>query len=91
MSTVTVLGWGSDFRADFLRAPYRRYRELREQGPLFRTSAGMWLATGSAPCAALLRDPRFGHGEGPPGARTGRALSSPRHGPARPHPSARPW
>ncbi|WP_371782178.1 cytochrome P450 [Streptosporangium subroseum] len=73
MSTVTVLDLlGFDpFAPDFLRAPYRRYRELREQGPLFRTPAGMWLATGYAPCAALLRDPRFGHGEGPPGRNRG--------------------
>jgi cytochrome P450 len=69
VSMVTVLDLlGFDpFAPDFLRAPYQRYRELRKQGPLFRTSAGMWLATGYAPCAALLRDPRFGHGEGPPG------------------------
>ncbi|MFC7646856.1 cytochrome P450 [Streptosporangium lutulentum] len=66
MTTLDLLGF-DPFAPDFLRAPYRRYRELREQGPLFRTPAGMWLATGYAPCAALLRDPRFGHGEGPPG------------------------
>ncbi|MEU4830276.1 cytochrome P450 [Streptosporangium sp. NPDC023615] len=68
MSTAVSDLLGFDpFAPGFTRAPYEHYRRLRKHGPLTRTASGMWLATGYAACATLLRDPRFGHGAGPHG------------------------
>ena len=44
--------------------PYPVYHALRERAPVFRTPRGHWLLTRHADCAAVLRDPRFGHGTG---------------------------
>jgi len=49
-----------EFRAD----PYAHYRELRSGGPLQRTPGGLWISPSYAMCARILRDPRFGHGNG---------------------------
>ncbi|NUR83402.1 MAG: cytochrome P450, partial [Nonomuraea sp.] len=67
-NAVDVLGFDpSD--PEFLRAPYDRYREMRAQGPLFRTRGGLLVATTYELCSAVLRDPRFGHGPGGSGQR----------------------
>ncbi|MBO3751864.1 cytochrome P450 [Streptosporangiaceae bacterium NEAU-GS5] len=58
-----ILGF-DPFDPGFIRDPYAHYRELPR--PLFRTEAGMWVATAHETCAALLRDNRFGHSEPPP-------------------------
>lgn len=41
--------------------PYPRYARLREIGPMVRAADGVVVLTGHAECAAMLRDPRFGH------------------------------
>ncbi|WP_246074984.1 cytochrome P450 [Nonomuraea terrae] len=38
---------------------------MSEHGPLFRTRAGLLIATTHELCTVLLRDPRFGRGSGP--------------------------
>ncbi|MEV4301972.1 cytochrome P450 [Nonomuraea sp. NPDC049624] len=49
-----------------MRDPYVRYRELRAAGPIFRTRGGLLVVTTYELCAAVLRDPGFGHGTSPP-------------------------
>jgi cytochrome P450 len=61
-----ILGF-DPFDPGFIRDPYAHYRELPR--PIFRTEAGMWVATAYETCSAMLRDPRFGHGERPEGSR----------------------
>ncbi|UBU13251.1 cytochrome P450 [Nonomuraea gerenzanensis] len=61
MSPADVLGFDPFDRA-FLRDPYSRYRELSTRGALFRTRAGLLVATTHELCSTLLRDPRFGRG-----------------------------
>jgi cytochrome P450 len=48
------------FRAD----PYPVYRKLLAAGPVTRTPLGLWAVMGHRECSAVLRDPRFGHGDG---------------------------
>ncbi|MGW4405353.1 cytochrome P450 [Nonomuraea sp. NPDC004702] len=48
-----------------MRDPYVRYRELRAAGPIFRTRGGLLVVTTYEWCAAVLRDPGFGHGTSP--------------------------
>jgi cytochrome P450 len=48
------------FHAD----PYAVYRTIREQGPVIRTPAGLVAVSGHAECASVLRDARFGWGDG---------------------------
>ncbi|MBP2328618.1 cytochrome P450 [Kibdelosporangium banguiense] len=70
-------------------APYPHHRRLRESGPIHHDPMGAFLLTRHADCAALLRDPRFGHGklvtarpDGSPQAQVGRPflfLNPPRH------------
>ncbi|MGP3966649.1 cytochrome P450 [Streptomyces sp. 6N223] len=48
------------FHAD----PYAVYHKIREQGPVVRTPAGLVVLTGHAECSAVLRDARFGWGDG---------------------------
>ncbi|WP_262380035.1 cytochrome P450 [Nonomuraea sp. PA05] len=62
---VDILGF-DPFDREFLRDPYARYRELSARGPLFRTRAGLLVATTHELCSTLLRDPRFGRGSGRP-------------------------
>lgn len=66
MTAADVLGF-DPFDPDFLREPYPRYRELRRNGPLFRTKGGLLVATSHEHVSTLLRDPRFGHGSDPLG------------------------
>ncbi|WP_336207482.1 cytochrome P450 [Nonomuraea sp. LPB2021202275-12-8] len=49
----------------FVREPYRRYAEIRQGDALLRTRAGLLVATTHELCSAVLRSPRFGHGDGP--------------------------
>lgn len=67
MNPADVLGF-DPFDREFLRDPYSRYRELSARGPLFRTRAGLLVATTHELCTTLLRDPRFGRGSGPAGS-----------------------
>jgi hypothetical protein len=54
---------GFDFDDPIFRAnPYPAYRFLREAAPVWRAPTGHWLLTAHADCVAVLRDPRFGHG-----------------------------
>jgi cytochrome P450 len=46
------------------RDPYARYRALREVAPVYRTGMGMVVCTRYEECNAVLRDTRFGKGEG---------------------------
>jgi unspecific monooxygenase len=48
------------FHAD----PYPVYRKIREGGPIIRTAAGVVFAIGHREVSAILRDPRFGWGDG---------------------------
>jgi cytochrome P450 len=48
----------------FAANPYPHFHRLRETGRLHRTSAGIWYATGYEEVSTVLRDPRFGHGDG---------------------------
>jgi cytochrome P450 len=52
------------FDADFRTDPYPVYRRLRESAPIVRTPAGTWAVTRHQDCSAILRDPRFGWGDG---------------------------
>src|ERR1051326_5325181 len=45
----------------FLADPYRFYRLLRERAPVWRSPTGLWVLTRYADCAAVMKDPRFGH------------------------------
>ncbi|SDK72006.1 Cytochrome P450 [Nonomuraea maritima] len=72
-SAADVLGF-DPFDPEFRRDPYVRYREMSDQGALFRTPGGLFVATTYELCAALLRDPRFGRGGGPV---NGRAAGEP--------------
>lgn len=44
------------------RDPYPRYRRLREEAPVLRTSFGPIVVSRYADCQAALRDPRLGRG-----------------------------
>ncbi|SDJ91597.1 hypothetical protein [Nonomuraea jiangxiensis] len=59
MSPADVLSF-DPFDPDFLRDPYARYRELSERGAIFRTRAGLLVATTRELGTTLLHDPRFG-------------------------------
>lgn len=65
MSATDLLGFDpSD--PQFVRDPYVRYRELRAAGAIFRTRGGLLVTTTYELCAAVLRDPMFGHGTSAP-------------------------
>ncbi|WP_327088815.1 cytochrome P450 [Nonomuraea sp. NBC_01738] len=64
MTPADVLGF-DPFDEGFLREPYAKYRQLREQGELFRTPAGLNVITTHALVSEMLRDARFGHGRDP--------------------------
>lgn len=59
-----ILGF-DPFDPAFSADPYAHYRRLRETSPVHRTPGGLWVLTRQRDCAAVLRDPRFGHGDGP--------------------------
>nr|AAQ94245.1 P450 monooxygenase [Saccharopolyspora erythraea] len=48
------------FQAD----PYPFFRLVRETAPALCTQPGMWVVTGFRECSAVLRNPKFGHGDG---------------------------
>ncbi|MCZ7417352.1 MULTISPECIES: cytochrome P450 [unclassified Streptomyces] len=52
------------FDPGFHADPYPVYREVRERGPVVRTPMGLVVLAGHAECAAVLRDARFGWGDG---------------------------
>ena len=52
------------FDPAFLADPYPSYARVRENGPVTRTPLGLWAVTGHAECSAVLRDQRFGWGDG---------------------------
>lgn len=64
---------------EFLRDPYRFYRQLRENAPVFRNPTGGWLLTRYRDCAWALEDPRLRNVEDircyPDGAQAGGAGS----------------
>ncbi|WP_246149433.1 cytochrome P450 [Nonomuraea turkmeniaca] len=64
MGPADVLGFDPN-DPEFLREPYARYREMSAHGAIFRTRAGLIVATTHELCGAILRDPRFGHGSDP--------------------------
>jgi cytochrome P450 len=49
---------------EFAANPYPHFHKLRKESRLIRTSAGIWYATGYEDVSTVLRDPRFGHGDG---------------------------
>ncbi|MEU9212791.1 cytochrome P450 [Streptomyces sp. NPDC048415] len=53
-----------DISSEAYRADPNHFTELlrSQQGPVYRTSSGALVLLGYAECAAVLRDPRFGHG-----------------------------
>ncbi|EST35017.1 hypothetical protein N566_17880 [Streptomycetaceae bacterium MP113-05] len=52
------------FDPGFHADPYSVYRTVREKGPVVRTPMGLVVLAGHAECAAVLRDQRFGWGDG---------------------------
>ncbi len=65
---LTGLSWSGDLGAQLLdpatRAdPYRQYERIRARGPIVHSRLGL-LTADHATVGAVLRDPRFGHGEG---------------------------
>jgi cytochrome P450 len=52
------------FDPTFHADPYPVYRKIRESGPVFRTPAGVVFAIGHQEVSDILRDPRFGWGDG---------------------------
>jgi cytochrome P450 len=56
---------GDPFGAAFRDDPYPLYRRLRGRDPVHLTRIGVWLVTGYAEAATVLRDPRFGHVDQP--------------------------
>jgi cytochrome P450 len=46
--------------------PYPRYAAIREHGPVFRSAMGFLVVARYDDCQLVLRDPRFGKGEGGP-------------------------
>lgn len=52
------------FDPAFLADPYPVYAQIREKGPVTRTPLGLWAVTGHEACSAVLRDQRFGWGDG---------------------------
>lgn len=52
------------FDPAFLADPYPIYAQIREKGPVTRTPLGLWAVTGHEACSAVLRDQRFGWGDG---------------------------
>ena len=53
------------FDPAFLVDPYPTYRRVREeQGRVSRTPLGMWVLSGFEECSTVLRDSRFGWGDG---------------------------
>lgn len=53
------------FDPAFHSDPYATYRELRATGPAVRSPAGVVSVLGFKAISDLLRDPRFGRGDGP--------------------------
>jgi cytochrome P450 len=45
-----------------VRDPYRVYRELRENAPMYRSPHGVWVASRHREVAFMLKDPGFGRG-----------------------------
>jgi cytochrome P450 len=58
-----ILGF-DPFAPEFHTDPYAHYRKLRTGGPLQRTPGGLWLSPSFEVCSRILRDSRFGHGDG---------------------------
>ncbi|MEU3513322.1 cytochrome P450 [Streptomyces longwoodensis] len=52
------------FDPAFLADPYPIYAAIREKGPVTRTPLGLWAVTSHEVSSAVLRDPRFGWGDG---------------------------
>lgn len=52
------------FDPAFLVNPYPSYAQVRAAGPVTRTPLGLWAVTGHEACSAVLRDQRFGWGDG---------------------------
>ena len=63
MDVRGILGF-DPFAPEFRADPYAHYRELRAGGPLQRTPGGLWISPSFETCTRILRDPRFGHGDG---------------------------
>lgn len=63
-SVVTMLLPFDPFDPAFRHDPYPVYHKLRETGAVSRTPAGGWVVTGHQECSSILRDPRFGWGDG---------------------------
>jgi unspecific monooxygenase len=63
--TVDETPFGFDpLRPGFRDDPYSVYRRQRETDPVHHSPMGIWTLTRHADCEAVLRDQRFGHGEG---------------------------
>lgn len=52
------------FDPEFRTDPYPTYHGIRERGPLSRTPMGLVVLARHAECSAVLRDQRFGWGDG---------------------------
>lgn len=52
------------FDPAFHANPYPVYRGVLDRGPVVRTPLGLWAVPGHAEVSAVLRDPRFGWGDG---------------------------
>ncbi|GAA2608137.1 cytochrome P450 [Actinomadura fulvescens] len=49
---------------EFAANPYPHFQRLQHDSPVVRTPAGIWYVTRYHDVAAVLRDARFGHGDG---------------------------
>jgi unspecific monooxygenase len=61
---ITQLLPFNPFDPAFLTDPYPIYAQIRDKGPVTRTPLGLWAVTGHEACSAVLRDQRFGWGDG---------------------------
>jgi unspecific monooxygenase len=52
------------FDPAFMVDPYPIYRQVRDRGTVIRTPAGLWAVSGHDACSTVLRDNRFGWGDG---------------------------
>jgi cytochrome P450 len=62
--TITGIFGYNPFDPAFRAAPYDTFRELRTEAPATRSAFGLWTVTSYDLCSSILRDGKFGVGDG---------------------------